>query len=98
MPEQIAVRESRSLAPIPTFTQSCFRRPSLTTLVAAVLLVALIGSFTLVLQQGQKTTAIPQTRHVAHDWSLVEQLSGKGTMTFTGKHIELGHKYGWSVI
>ncbi len=68
------------------------RYPYLTTLVAATLLVVLVGSFVLLLHLRQGTTASPT---VEHGWSLVAQFSGTGNKTISGQNIEVGHKFGW---
>ncbi len=95
LPEPTPTARTAGIAFVPTFTLERPHRPYLTTLVAAVLLVALIGSFTLALHLRQEVAVTPPTLHIAHDWSLVENLRGTGPMTVTGKNIDVGHKYGW---
>lgn len=64
---------------------------SLGTLAAAILLVALVGSFALLLHLG------PGTGAVEHGWSLVAKFSGTGNKTITRQHIEVGRKFGWLI-
>ena len=63
------------------------RYRSLGTLAAAILLVALVGSFALLLHHGQGTGA------VEHGWTLVAKFSGTGSQTITGQNIEVGQKF-----
>jgi hypothetical protein len=69
------------------FTKDRPRYRSLGTLAAAILLVALVGSFALLLHHGQGTGT------VKHGWSLVAKLSGRGSQTITGQNIEVGQKF-----
>ena len=69
------------------FTKDRPRYRFLGTLAAAILLVALIGSFALLLHHGQGTGA------VEHGWSLVAKFSGRGSQTITGQNIEVGQKF-----
>ena len=69
--------------------RSPYRSPG--TLAAAVLLVALVGSFALLLHLGQGTGA------VEHGWSLVAKFSGTGNQTIIKQNIEVGHKFGWLI-
>jgi hypothetical protein len=80
---------------VPTFAQDRPRYAPLTTLVAAVLLVVLIGSLAVALYLRQGGTAVPPVPAVAHGWSLLGTWSGTGNRTIAGKLIEVGHKYGW---
>jgi hypothetical protein len=68
------------------------RYRSLGTLAAAVLLVALVGSFALLLHLGQGTGALE------HGWSLAAKFSGTGNQTITRQNIEVGQKFGWRII
>lgn len=77
---------------VPAFAKDRPRYPYLTTLVAATLLVVLVGSFVLIFHLRQGTTASPT---VEHGWSLVAQFSGTGNKTISGQNIEVGHKFGW---
>src|SRR5262249_24174590 len=68
-----------SITPAPTLTDRRPRRPYLTALAAALLLVVLIGSFTLIFHPLQRATAVPAaTPAVAPGWSLVARFSGTG--------------------
>ncbi len=67
------------------------RYRSLGTLAAAILVVALVGSFALFLHLGQGTGA------VEHGWNLVAQFSGTGNQTITRLNIEVGRKFGWHI-
>lgn len=90
--------ESRTnLRFVPAFAQDRPRYARLTTLGAAVLLVVLIGSLTVAFYLRQGRTAVPPSPVVEHGWSLVARWSGTGNQTITGKHLEVGHKYGWTL-
>ena len=64
---------------------------SLGTLAAAILVVALVGSFALLLHLG------PGTGAVEHGWNLAAQFSGTGNQTITRLNIEVGRKFGWLI-
>lgn len=76
------------------------RHPYLNALVAACLLVVLVGSFAFVINRRTISTGsfppgpLPT---VAHDWSILKTFSGTGSKTIDGLDIEVGHKYGWLV-
>jgi hypothetical protein len=73
------------------------RHPYLNILVAACLLVVLVGSFAIVVNRRTTSTGsfppgpVPT---VAHDWSILQTFSGTGNKTIDGLDIEVGHKYG----
>ena len=74
-----------------TFAKDRPRYRTLGTLAAAILLVILVGSFTLLIHFGTGT------RTVQHGWTLVARFSGTGSQTITGQNIEVGHKFGWFI-
>lgn len=70
-----------------SFAKDRARYSSLGTLAAAILLVALVGSFALLFHLGQGTGA------VEHRWVLVASFSGTGNQTITRQNIEVGQKF-----
>ncbi len=78
-----------------TLEQACTKdRPwyhSLGTVAAAILLVALVGSFALLLHSGQGTGT------VEHGWILVAKFSGTGNRTITGQNIKVGREFGFLI-
>lgn len=71
--------------------------PLRNTLVAAVLLFVLIGSFVLAVQVRHGTGAMPETPPIVRGWSLLAKFNGTGSQTITGKNIAVGQRYGWVV-
>jgi hypothetical protein len=69
------------------FAKDTFRYRSLSTLAAAILLVALVGSFALLFHLRQGMGA------VEHRWILVARFSGTGNKTITRQNIEVGQKF-----
>jgi len=79
-----------------TFVRDRARHPFLSALAAAVLLVALIGSFALVLRPKQGTITGSDSPAGAHGWTVVARFTGTGSQTITGQDI-VGHRFGWFI-
>jgi len=76
------------------------RHPYLNALVAACLLVVLVGSFAIVINRRTTSTGKyppAPAPAVAHDWSIAASFSGEGSKTINGLNIEVGHRYGFLV-
>lgn len=71
------------------------RHPYLNALVAACLLVVLIGSFAFVI--NRPFSAGSTTPAVVHGWSILKTFSGTGNRTIDGLDIAVGHSYGWLI-
>lgn len=78
-----------------TFAKDRLRHPYLNALVAAMLLLALVGSFVVVLSLQQGTATPPKPLAVARGWNVVATFHGTGHRTIMGQDIELGRRYGW---
>lgn len=100
------VEEIKLPAPLPLYraknarVKPIKRHPYLNALVAACLLVVLVGSFAIVINRRTTSTGTfppAPAPTVAHDWSILKTFSGTGNKTIDGLDIEVGYKYGWLI-